>query len=506
MSRLTVVKNAFANVCRGGASALVMLLLPPFLIRILHKDTYSTWLLITQLSTYVGFMDFGIQMAVGRYVAYYNELGEVKKRDSIISTSLAILIASATVAIIGISILAWQLPNLFKNMPLELYQEAQLALLFTGGSLAITLPFSVFGGIFIGLQRYDIPALIIGVSKLFGGLFVVIIAKTSHSIVMMSMVMGLTNVGSGIWQFLAYRKTTGNTHLNSKFISRSVAKEISYYCYGLSVWTVAMMLITGFDTVIVGYFDYKSVVYYTLAATLTNFVMGLQNSMTAAIMPLASTISAKQDSEALGYLLISGTKYGVIIMILIITPFMLWGKHFLGLWVGEAYANDTILILQLLLTGNFIRQIGGVYSTIALAVGEQSKIIMSPLIEGMINIFISVFATAYLGVIGVAIGTICSALIGIALHLIYNLPRTKSIKVESPVFLSQSVLSPSLSIIPIIVFMVLKSVIEMSVFEYITISLVLCLSSWIMLWNIGISDLERKDFLGIMNKLASKFF
>jgi O-antigen/teichoic acid export membrane protein len=506
MSRLTVVKNAFANVCRGGASALVMLLLPPFLIRVLNNDTYSAWLLIMQLSTYVGFMDFGIQTTVGRYVAYYNELGEASKRDSIISTSLAILIASGTLAMFGISILAWQLPNLFKNMPLELYQNSQLALLFIGSSLAIALPFSVFGGIFIGLQRYDIPALIIGISRLLGGLLVVITANATHNIVMMAMVMGLVNLGSGIWQFLVYKKITKSIHLNSKSISKSVAKEISSYCYALSVWTVAMMLITGFDTVIVGYFDYKAVVYYTLAATLTNFVMGLQNSITSVVMPLASTISAKQDSKALGCLLISGTKYAVIIMILMVSPFMLWGKYFLVLWIGEAYANDTIIILQVLLTGNFIRQIGGVYSTIALAVGEQRKIIMSPLLEGIVNILISVFATAYFGVIGVTIGTICGALIGILLHLNYNLPRTKSIEVKIPTFLLQSIFLPSLSVIPVVLFMILKSIIEMSALEYIVISLIFSLSSWMILWNIGISDLERRDFLGIMNKLVSKFF
>jgi O-antigen/teichoic acid export membrane protein len=89
-----MVKNAFANLCRGGAAALVALLLPPFLTRILSKDAYGTWLLILQLSTYVSLLDFGIQTAVGRFVAHHNELGEFQERDGIVSTALAILIGS----------------------------------------------------------------------------------------------------------------------------------------------------------------------------------------------------------------------------------------------------------------------------------------------------------------------------------------------------------------------------------------------------------------------------
>ena len=91
MSQLKIAKNAFANICRIGVGALVSLSVPPFLIGILSKEAYGTWLLILQLSAYVSFLEFGIQTAVGRYVAHHNELGEFRERDRIVSTALAIL-------------------------------------------------------------------------------------------------------------------------------------------------------------------------------------------------------------------------------------------------------------------------------------------------------------------------------------------------------------------------------------------------------------------------------
>jgi O-antigen/teichoic acid export membrane protein len=504
MSRTTtLVKNAFANVCRGGAAALVMVLLPPFLTRILSKDAYGTWLLILQLSTYVSLLDFGIQTAVGRYVAHHNELEEPEKRDSIISTSLALLAGSGALAMVGISILAWQLPNLFKDMPTALHQDAQLALMCVGGSLAVALPFSVFGGIFIGLQRYDIPAWIIGVSKLLGGVFVVLIANTSHSIVMMAIVMGVTNIGSGLWQFLAYRRIAIDIRISKQRISKSSAKEISLYCFGLSIWTLAMILITGFDTAIVGYFDYKSVVYYSIAATLTNFLIGIQSSITNAIIPLASAIGAKKDSESLGYLLASGTKYSVISMILIGLPFILWGRSILTLWVGDTYASSTITLLQLLLVGNFIRQIGAVYSTIVLAIGEQSLIIASPLIEGMTNLTMSILITYHFGYLGVAIGTMCGALIGIFLHFYYNLPRTTKIKISSENLSVNSVLTPLFSVLPTILFLLLDNQINFSRPIYFACSIVCILVSWSLLWIIGLSRLERRKIIAYFPKLIS---
>jgi O-antigen/teichoic acid export membrane protein len=459
MSNRVLAKNVFANVCRGGASATVLLLMPIFLTRILSKDAYGTWLLILQLSTYVNLLDFGIQTVVGRYVAHHSELGETSSRDSIASSALAILIGLATLAILGTSIFAWQLPNLFKGMPVVLYQDAQLSFLCIGLSLAISLPFSVFGGIFIGLQRYDIPAWIIGVSKLLGGFFVILIANVSHSIILMAVVMGLTNIGSGLWQFLAYKSVASDIRISIQGISRAASIEITSCCFSLSASTIAILLIYSLDSIIIGYFDYKSLVYYSLAASLTSFIISIHGAIFGVIMPKAAAIGAKQDRDELGYLLISTTRYGLIILIMTSLPLLVGAEWLLTLWVGASYANETALLLRVMVIGNFIRYIAAPYSTIALAVGEQRKIVLSPLIEGVVNVTISLILTAYYGSIGVAIGTVFGGLVSVCMHFMYNLPRTPIIKIENKKLMADAICRPFISVAPSILFwIVYKSI------------------------------------------------
>lgn len=502
MSRLTLVKNAFANICRVGVGALVALSLPPFLTRILSKDAYGTWLLILQLSTYVGFLEFGIQTAVGRYVAHHNELGEFKKRDSIVSTALAILTGSGLLAVAGVSILAWQLPHLFTSMPAELHQDAQLALLFVGVSLAIALPFSIFGGIFIGLQRYDIPAWIVGVSRLLGGVFVVLVARASHSIVMMAVVMAITNIGGGLWQFLACRRVASDIRISAHGVSMATGREISSYSLSFTVWTIGILLVSGMDTVIVGYFDYKSVVYYSLAASLTNFVLSIHTAIFGTIMPKAAAIGANQDREALGRLLISTTRYGAIILIVTGLPLVLGAKWFLTLWLGVDYADQTTLLLQILVIANCIRYTAAPYATIALAVGEQKQIVLSPLIEGFVNLVVSMIMTAYYGVIGVAIGTTVGACVSVGMHFIYNLPRTHSINVVESKLLLYAVGRPLLSVVPAIIFWLVYQQINLSLFLEI-LSLTVSISlGYLVLWNYAIFSTEREKFsIAIRSKL-----
>src|SRR5580704_14051788 len=99
--KIILLKNGLANVIRGGAAAFVAVLLPPFLTRLMSPNAFGAWSLVLQLSAFVGYLDFGIQTAVGRFVAYANEKCDVEFRDRIVNTSLAALSAAGMLAIGG---------------------------------------------------------------------------------------------------------------------------------------------------------------------------------------------------------------------------------------------------------------------------------------------------------------------------------------------------------------------------------------------------------------------
>jgi O-antigen/teichoic acid export membrane protein len=505
MSRLTLVKNAFADICRGGATALVVLLLPPVLTRTLSKDAYGTWLLILQLSTYVSFLDFGIQKAVGRYIAHHNELSEFRERDNVVSTALAILTGSAIIAAFGISTLAWQLPHLFQDLPLELRQDAQIALCLVGNSLAVSLPFSVFGAIFIGLERYDIPAWINGSSKLLGGLFVVLVAQSSHSIVMMAIVMAIVNVSSGLWQFLAYKRFASDICISTTGISKATGREITSYCFSFTIWTLGMILVSGLDTIITGYFDYSSVVYYSLAASLTGFVTNLHSAIFGAIMPKAAGLGARKDRKALGNLLVSTTRHGMIVLMITTLPLVFGGHLLLTLWVGNSYAEKTTLLLQLIAVANCIRYITAPYSTIVLAIGDQNKIILTPVLEGFVNVIISVFLSSYYGVIGVVIGTFCGAVLNTTLNFFYNLPRTISIEIENPILLINAVFKPFVAVIPSIIMWIIFNQMNLSSSLEIICLIATIVTSYLFLWYFAISTGEKQQVvIAIKSRLKTR--
>src|SRR5437016_5745402 len=154
-----LAKNAVANLGRGGATAVVALLLPPILVRHMPSASYAVWVLVLQTAAYVGYLNFGLQTAIGRYVAFVNEKNDVELRDSVFSTALVGLCAAGALSIICLAAVVFAVPSIFPSVPTPLVPEMRLALVLVGISLAIELPASACNGVFIGIERYEVPAM-----------------------------------------------------------------------------------------------------------------------------------------------------------------------------------------------------------------------------------------------------------------------------------------------------------------------------------------------------------
>src|SRR5450759_5693695 len=93
MNRLNfvVLKNAFSNLGRGGASSIVALALPHFLAQALSPDRYSAWVLMLQIAAFANYLDFGVQTAVARFSAQAVERDDIQQLNRIVNSALKLL-------------------------------------------------------------------------------------------------------------------------------------------------------------------------------------------------------------------------------------------------------------------------------------------------------------------------------------------------------------------------------------------------------------------------------
>ena len=452
----TVFKNASANLLRLAGSGIVALLLPPFLVRMLPKDTYSAWALLLQLTLYVGLLDFGIQTAVARFVAHADELHNPQERDGSVSTAGALLVLTAAVGFCLVALLAWQLPRIFTSMPAHLYKGARIALLLMGGSFALGLPFSVIHAMFIGLQRNEISALVVIANRFAMAALTVGVVFRHWGLASMGTAVALANVASYAGAYFAWRLWAPQVRIQISLISKACTRKIAGYSLAMAAWFAGMLMVSGLDLAIVAKFDYGATAYYAVAVTLTGFVTQTQNAIFAALLPASAVLSARGDAQKLGVVLVTSTRYGVIILLGMALPLMIAGKFILRIWVGADYATHSNGILQVLVIANVVRLSALPYATLLLGTNQQRKVIMSPLAEGMANLSASLLGAYFLGAIGVAIGTLVGSFVGIGFHLFHNMPRTSGIAFSRSTLLKHGLLRPLACALPCVVVLFLS--------------------------------------------------
>ena len=497
--RNSIVANASANLLRLAGSGIVALLLPPFLVRLLSTDAYSTWAILMQLSLGVGLLDFGIQTAVARFVAHADELNDEKEREGIVSTAFFLLVGACVLAMLAIGILAWQLPNVFRTMPTSLHGSSRVALLLMGGSFALGLPVAVIPSLFIGLQRNDIPAAIaIGNKFVMAGL--VIAAALKHSgLALMAAAVAVVNLASYCVSWVVWRVWAGDIRIHLSLVAKTYARRIVSYSAALTVWIGAMWLISGLDLTIVGIFDYRATAAYAVAASLTNFVAQTQGAMFAALLPVSAVLAARRDERELGAMLLSSTRYGCLTLLMTGLPLILFGEAILRVWVGPDYASQGTAILQVLVAANVIRLSALPYSTLLLGTGQQHKVILSPIAEGLVNLVTSVAGAYMWGAIGVAFGTLVGAVVSVILHFFYNMPRTSLVSIDRSLLLRESVLRPMICATPIgVVLLINRTLPQLPSMLVITFSFAGMIASLLLLWNYGLVSSERDRLQSVL--------
>jgi O-antigen/teichoic acid export membrane protein len=425
-NRSRLIKNAVANLARGGAIAAFSLLLPPFLVRHMQAATYTIWVLVLQAAAYIGYFDFGLQTALGRYIAFAQERKDTAQRDSMFSTSLLGLLVAGALSCVALLALIAYLPHFFPAVPESLLRAMRWTLLIVGGSLAVGLPASVCNGVFIGIQKNEIPAATIGAAKALAAAGIIIALLAGRSIITMALIVAFTNLLAYITQYAAMRKTAPNIRFKREAVNRVAARELFRYCFAITLMSVSMLLVSGFDVILVGRFQFEAVIAYSVSASFIPIIAGSLYAVLNAMMPHAAQLHAQGARRRLGDLVVSSTRLSVVLLVLTGLPIVIYAGPLLHLWIGPVLVPEARTILIVLLLANIIRLTGAAYTIILVAAGQQYLIKVSPMAEGLGNLAASIALGAMFGAVGVAFGTLIGSIISMGAHFFYNMPRTKT--------------------------------------------------------------------------------
>jgi O-antigen/teichoic acid export membrane protein len=444
----TFAKNSASNLTRMGLTSLIAVFLPGYLTHHLPVQTYGAWVLILQLGAYVGYLDFGVQTAVAKYIAEYEAKKDYAGCGRCASVGLLIMLAASVVGIFLTVGLSWWVPKLFGNMPPALYRDVRLSVLFVGISLSINLGSSVFSSIFLGLQRYQVPMVTGVVSKLLYGIVLCVAVFLHSSLAVMGAAVAAVNLFSALIQVVTWRKLASHIRVSFYGIDFTMAKRMLAYCAVLTIWSVCMLFISGIDTTIVGHYAFKEVAFYSIATSPSSLILMAIGAVLGPLLPAASALSTERSPRQMGDILLRTTRYSTILLLLGGLPILVGGYLILRLWVGTTYALHSVQFLRILLLANILRNLSAPYATMVAATARQHVATASAVIEGAVNLVASVWLARHHGALGVAMGTLLGSFASLAMHFGVSMHYTRNLAISRMNLFVKGLLRPAIMALP----------------------------------------------------------
>jgi O-antigen/teichoic acid export membrane protein len=437
-----LARNAIANLLRLGASWIVLLIVPPVLVRSLTHSEYATWMLVLQIAAYSMLFDSALQMSVSRFVARafwasdWDLLGE-----TISSITLLFTIASAVV-LAGIVVLAMVMGHFFHSIPPPLMYQAKWSLIIVGGALALVFPASSLAGLSLGIEKNQINAIAGSASKLLGAAGTVWAALHHQGLVRMALWTSLgIFVQPAIFLFATIRQNMWS-FFSVRLIRMKRAWEFGRFCSAALVAQISGLFIAGLDLPIVAAWDFANAGYYAIAIIVSNMLTVPYGAVLSTLVPIISSRSAEESPESMGGVTLRTTRLATALLLWIAIPLMIGMPLLLRIWVGKEYALNTLLLGEVLLAANLVRLTLMPYSMVGFSAGEQNKMLVSPGVEAAVNLAFSLLLVRSMGAAGVAVGTLIGSFFGVGLHFWNSMVYTRSMSFRKTDLLFNGILRP----------------------------------------------------------------
>ena len=398
-----LVTGSTLSVVHIVLQVMVSFFMMPFIISHLGKELYGVWILIAAFVGYYGLLDFGIGGAVTRFMSRAIGAGHREKIRYYASSAFFVL-SCAGLGIITISILASFLSSYFiqDNDKLILFRTSVIIL---GLSIGVSFPLRVFEGVLTANLRVDLKRYLEIFEIFFRTVAVVIVLKMGFGIIGLASVSALAMVTDFILKTIVSFKIDSSVKIRVKYCTKDTIHEMKDFTVFNFIRSGAEILSNRIDAYTVALVsNISSVAYYGVALNLTNYITQFFRAFTSILEPLLSQKDGAKDVQGIGRVFIFMSRICVILSTFIVMLIFFYSNQFIQRWLGPDF-NDSYLLV-LILAVPFIVAHGFLPSANVLGNTGRHRInAYLDIIQGVINLCISIILGIFFGPVGVALGT-----------------------------------------------------------------------------------------------------
>jgi O-antigen/teichoic acid export membrane protein len=401
---LNVIWNWLGVLVNIGAGFLVA----PFLVHRLGDTGYGLWIFIASLTGYFGLLDLGIRGSVGRYLAYYLAQDDQSRMDRILSSALAMLLATGLVAATAvIACRGWLLQLV--EVPPSLLDPARMALLVVGVNLGCMLVLSVFDATLWAYQRFDLSNAIDVPVAVFRVALIFYFVGHGYGLVALAWITLLATVVTGALKLGLTISVAPRLKATAADVTPAAIRTIFGYGLWNFVRVVGAMTRRALAAVVIGsWLGLAAVTPFALASSLVGYALALVVAAAGVLLPVATALHAQGRDREQGHLLLDGGRACLALGCVIVGTFVVLGPSFFSLWVGERLRIAGYL-LAIMAVGELMPMSQLVTETMLLSASRHRSLATLSIVEAVVGVTLAVPAMKRFGLYGACVVLAVSA-------------------------------------------------------------------------------------------------
>jgi O-antigen/teichoic acid export membrane protein len=395
------LSNSVGKIVTLGAN----LLLAPFVVWQIGAANYGLLTLVGSVLMYGSLLDFGMINTVIRHVAECRARKDDEGASAVVSTALLLYSVAAVIALVLSVAFAPLVPRLFNIAEADRLTAVQLVII-SGIGLSLSLPCAITTAVLRGLQRYDLVSL---VQIIVSAVYVLV---TIAVLVLGGGVLALATAGAvailfgqvpSLWLI---RRIAPGLRITYRLATRAMARKLLSFSSWLFVNDIAGLLQMKTDVIVIGaLLPVAAVTPFALCQKLSRVPQVLTEQFVKVLLPIASEFEAHDDQRRLRLLYLWSSRLSLAIFVPIGSAVALLSRDVLALWLGPSYAEywPLVVILVIALGIDMSQWPAG---SILQASARVRLLALVAIATGVANLGLSIVLAQWLGLNGVALGTL----------------------------------------------------------------------------------------------------
>lgn len=448
MKKLSQIKaGALLSYINLGISNFIPIIYTPIMLKLLGQSEYGLFNLANSVVGYLGLLNFGLGSTIIRYIIKYRNEGEYEKEKQVINGVFLLYLLIALLVVVGGGVLAFLAPAIFGNsLTLEELNKIKVLIGIMAFNTALSFPSSVFFSIIISYERFIFSKVLDIISTVLTPILRITLLFIGYKSISMTIASTIVFFFVFVARIVYCYKKLG-TSIKIFQSKRELIRDLMDFSFFVFLDSLVDMLFWATDKVLIGaMIGTLAVAVYNIGNVFITIIMSLSIGINSVLVPrINNMVSGGQtDFKGLSKLFIRIGRLQWHLLILVATGFFIFGESFIVFFAGngyeEAYYIALITMIPLMIP---LSQNTGM--SILVAMNKHRFRAVLYFIIAVINVISTVIILPYYGIIGAAMCTAVSYVIGNI--CVINLYYSREIKLDIKGYWKNIL---SISIIPLV--------------------------------------------------------